>query len=242
MASSNKAFPGFPVEMVEFFKGLEKNNNRDWFQPRKSIYEEKVKAPMIDLVTAVNEAMLKFAPDNIVDPAKAIYRIYRDTRFSKDKTPYKTHIGAIFPRRGMDRHGSGGYYFGVSHKEIEIAGGLYMPSPEQLKLIRGTLAERHREFTKLAGAKKVVELVGKLGGETLSRVPKGYPADHPAADLIRMKHWVYFATLPPASATTPGIVKEIVDRFKAMAPVVDFFNEPLLQAHKKAIKAQSFTT
>src|SRR5260370_22678231 len=144
MASSNKAFPGFPVEMVQFFKGLEQNNNREWFQARKSIYEEKVKAPMIDLVTAVNEAMLKFAPDHIVDPAKAIYRIYRDTRFSKDKTPYKTHIAAGFPRRGLAKHGSGGYYFGVSHKGNENAGRVYNANPETPQRVAVKPADGHQ--------------------------------------------------------------------------------------------------
>lgn len=234
-------FPGFPKEMVDFFRGLEKNNNREWFQPRKAVYEEKVKVPMMDLVSAVNAAMVKFAPDHIADPTKAIYRIYRDTRFSKDKTPYKTQIAAVFPRRGMDKHGSGGYYFSVSHKEVEVAGGLYMPSPEQLKMIRDLLADRHAEFRKLSSGKKAKELMGELTGERLARVPKGYAWDHPAADLLRMKRWIYYVTLPAGNVTTPAILSEIVDRFKAVAPVVDFLNAPLLEAHRKAIRAQSFT-
>src|SRR5207244_3382352 len=104
-------FPGFPSEALTFLRGLARNNRRDWFQPRKEIFETKVKAPMIELVEAVNAELLKFAPDYINDPKKAIYRIYRDTRFSPDKTPYKTHIAAVFPRRGLDRQAGAGFYF-----------------------------------------------------------------------------------------------------------------------------------
>ena len=94
------AFSGFPPEAMQFFRGLARNNNREWFLPRKPIFEEKVKQPMRELVEAVNAAMKSFAPEYVTEPDKAIYRIYRDTRFSKDKTPYKDHIAATFPRRG----------------------------------------------------------------------------------------------------------------------------------------------
>src|SRR6476646_9496914 len=95
-------FSGFPAEGMQFFRSLARNNRREWFQPRKHIYDEQVKAPMAELVGALCAEMMRFAPDYVAEPAKAIYRIYRDTRFSKDKTPYKTHIAAVFPRRGME--------------------------------------------------------------------------------------------------------------------------------------------
>ena len=92
-------FPGFSPEALKFLRGLERNNRREWFQPRKEIFDTHLKDRMVELVEAVNAELLRFAPDHITDPKKAIYRIYRDTRFSADKTPYKTHIGAIFPNR-----------------------------------------------------------------------------------------------------------------------------------------------
>jgi len=94
------AFPGFPPEGLAFFAGLQRNNRREWFQPRKAIFEETLKQPMREFVDSLNSAMTRFAPEYATDPEKAIYRIYRDTRFSKDKTPYKTHIGALLLRRG----------------------------------------------------------------------------------------------------------------------------------------------
>src|SRR5579863_8812753 len=129
-------FPGFPGEALQFFRGLARNNNREWFLPRKPLFEEKVKRPMWELVEALNASMKEFAPEYATDPAKAIYRFYRDTRFSKDKSPYKDHIAASFSRRGLSRHEGGGYYFAVSHKEVAVGGGVYMPLPETLVAIR----------------------------------------------------------------------------------------------------------
>src|SRR5437016_78415 len=123
-------FAGFPPEGIQFFRSLARNNKREWFQPRKHIFEEQVKQPMRELVAAVNGAMMDFAPDYATDPDKAIYRIYRDTRFSKDKTPYKDHIAANFRWRAGGRHEGGGYYFAISHKEVAVGGGIYMPTPE----------------------------------------------------------------------------------------------------------------
>src|SRR5580698_7994703 len=136
-------FPGFPPEALKFLRALEKNNDRDWFQPRKEVFETKVKAPMVDLVEAINAQLPAFAPEHINDPKKAVYRIYRDTRFSSDKTPYKTHVGAIFPRRGWGRESAAGFYVQVSPKSLGIAAGAYMPGPEQLFAIRSWIADNH---------------------------------------------------------------------------------------------------
>src|SRR5215469_4027027 len=105
---ARSGFPGFPSEAITFFRGIERNNNRDWFLPRKPVFEEKVKGPMRQLVEALNAEMKGFAPDYCTDPEQAIYRFYRDTRFSKDKKPYKDHIAAHFRRRGHARHEGAG--------------------------------------------------------------------------------------------------------------------------------------
>lgn len=221
-------FPGFPSEGVAFLRGLEKNNNRDWFQPRKAVFEEKVKAPMVALVEAINRELVKFAPDHVTEPKAAIYRIYRDTRFSKDKTPYKPFISANFPRRGLDKHAAGGYYFHVSPKEIIVAGGCYMPGPEQLLAIRNHVAANQQEFEKLIRGKKLKSTVGEMQGEKLSRPPKGFAKDHPAIDLLRHKQWYFYASLDPKLAATPALFTELMKCLRAMAPVVDFLNTPLL--------------
>jgi uncharacterized protein (TIGR02453 family) len=186
-----------------------------------------VKAPMVDLVTALNGAMMDFAPDYVTDAPKAIYRIYRDTRFSPDKTPYKTQIAASFSRRGLEKHGAAGYYFAISHKGVDVGGGIYMPQPETLLAVRTLIAERHAEFRQLAASSAIKRLFGAMQGEQLSRVPKGFCAEHPAADLLRFKQFLLFTTLDAAMVTTPKLFVELEKRFRAMAPFLDFLNAPL---------------
>jgi uncharacterized protein (TIGR02453 family) len=218
-------FRGFPPEALTFLRGLTRNNRREWFQPRKHIYETKLKAPMVELVDALNAEMRKFAPGHMNDPQKAIYRIYRDTRFSADKTPYKTHIAAIFPRRGQEKHVSAGFYCGISVEGIEVAGGLYRPGPQELLAIRTWLADRHPEFRKAAAGPR--RLMGDLHGESLQRIPKGFDSAHPAADLLKMKQWLYYTTLEVGLITSPRLFGEIVKRFRVMLPVIEMLNTPL---------------
>lgn len=219
----------FPREAITFLKDLEKNNTRDWFQPRKEIFDSKLKAPMLELVEAINAELLKFAPEHITEPKKAVYRIYRDTRFSKDKTPYKTHIGAIFPRRGLGRDSGAGYYFHISAKEVGIACGAYAPGPEELRKIRHFIAGNAHPF------RKKQRLMGALKGATLQRAPKGFDPDHPAIDLIKMKQWFYWVELDPKLATSPKLKSEIVKRFREMAPLIELLNQPL-SGKKSAMK------
>lgn len=222
------SFSGFPSEMVTFFRSLKRNNRREWFQPRKPLFEKHVKEPMIDLVTALNNDFAKFAPEYVSDPKKAIFRIYRDTRFSADKTPYKTHIAASFSRRGGVRLAAGGFYFSVSHDQIEVAGGIYHPMPETMLLVRTHIAEHHSELRRLLADKKIKRLLGELQGDQLSRAPKGFNPNHPAIALLKMKDWILDTTLDPPLATTPRLYREVSDRFRAMAPVIEFLNRPLL--------------
>ncbi len=227
-------FAGFASEALEFFGNLGRNNNRDWFLTHKHVYEEQVRAPMQGLVEVINHQMLDFAPDHVTEPKKAIYRIYRDTRFSRDKTPYKTHIAAHFPRRGLEKHAGGGYYFSVAADGVEVAGGVYMPGPEQLLSIRKHLAEHHEQYRRLVAAKPLRSLMGELQGEALTRAPKGFPQDHPAADLLRRKQLYFYVVLDSGLATTPKLQTEVLKRFRAMAASVDFLNAPLLMKRRES--------
>ena len=231
------AFPGFPPEALQFFRSLARNNRREWFQPRKPMFEEKVKQPMRSLVEALNGELRKFAPAYVTDPEKAIYRIYRDTRFSKDKTPYKDHIAASFHHRATASHGDAGYYVAMSHKETAIGGGIYMPDPSALLAIRNHIAEHHQELRKILKARAVKELFGGMQGEQLARVPKGFCAEHPAADLLRFQRFILYVELPAELATTPQYFSEIVKRFRAMQPFLNFLTAPLA-AKPKRIEAK----
>jgi len=216
----------FPPEAIKFLKDLEKNNRREWFQPRKEIFDTKLKEPMLAFVETINAELLKFAPEHITEPKKAVYRIYRDTRFSKDKTPYKTHLAAIFPRRGLGKDAGAGYYFHVSSKGVGVACGAYAPGPEQLLKIRRFIAGNHNLF------RTRNKLMGPIQGTKLQRVPKGFDAGHAAADLIKMKQWYWWVELDLALATSPKLKSEIVKRFRSIAPMVELLNKPLLKSSK----------
>jgi uncharacterized protein (TIGR02453 family) len=225
----------FSPEALKFLRGLKKNNNRDWFNARKDVYEREIKAPMLALIGEINEAMLKFAPDNVRPPQKAMFRIYRDTRFSSDKKPYKTHQGAWWVRNGLEKTSGAGYYFHVGADEVVIAAGVYMPEREQLLAIRRHLADHYTQFRRIVAGKKLRSLMTVWEGEPLSRPPKGFAADHPAIDLIRCRQWGMTAHLLAETATKPALLHEIVERFKAAAPMVEYLNTPLVVKPKKPL-------
>jgi uncharacterized protein (TIGR02453 family) len=221
-------FAGFSPEAMKFLKALKKNNDREWFQPRKETYEREWREPMIAMVEALQKDMLKFAPDYLQEPAKAVMRIYRDIRFSKNKTPYKTYVGAALRRNGLSKDGSASFYFHVDEKGLLIAGGVYMPAPDELRAIRNYLTEHYMEFGKLIRAPKLKSLMGDLHGHILTRAPKGFEPEHPAAEFVKRKQFYFHNTLAPEMVTTPAVYTELLARIKAMTPVVDFLNRPLL--------------
>ena len=213
---------------MKFLRSLKRNNRRDWFQPRKHLYEQHLKAPMLELVTVLNAGLSRFAPDYVTDPPKAIFRIYRDTRFSADKTPYKTHIAASFSRRGPERLKTGGFYFSVAPDQIEVAGGIYHPEPDTMLSIRTHIAETHSDLRRILANKKTRQLLGQLQGDELTRAPKGFDPSHPAIGWIKMKDWILDITLDASLATSSKLYVEILDRFRAMAPLIEYLNRPLL--------------
>jgi uncharacterized protein (TIGR02453 family) len=233
------SFPGFSSDALKFFRDLDKHNQREWFEERKPFFLSHVKAPMEALVDAIGAGMLKFAPEAVTSPQKAIYRIYRDTRFSGGKTPYKTHLGASFFRHDLGKHVAGGFYFEVSHKHAGIAGGVYSPTPENLRLLRIHIMDNHPRFLKLAQEKKLVAAMGELQGDRLTRPPKGFPPDHPAMSWIRCKHWYYWKELPAELATGPELLPALALRFRLMAPLNSFFNEPLAADQKRRAPLES---
>lgn len=228
--------PHFSSKALTFFRQLEKNNDRQWFAPRKAVFEAECREPMAALVDWLNERLRKFAVEHVTEPKRAIYRIYRDTRFSKDKTPYKTHIGAIFPRKGLSRHGGAGYYVGVSHKGVEVAGGMYMPEPEELTAVRQAIAADPDAAIKLFETRSITKLIGPLQGDQAVRMPKGYEQHEPASpigSLLRRKQFYHYVTLPADLATEPSLGKEVLKRFEAVSPVVDWMNEAILSAKQE---------
>jgi len=231
-------FRGFSPEAISFLRALKRNNRREWFQPRKEKYEKLIKAPMLEFVGSLNEELARFAPAYVTPPEKAVYRIYRDTRFSPDKTPYKTHVAAIFPRSSAVKREGAVFYLHFTEKEVLAFGGVWGPDRDELMAYRGLLRDNHEEFESLLSTKSLRKTVGELQGEQLSRMPKGFPVDHPAEALLRRKQWYLESTFDIGLLTTPRVVPELAKRFAVMAPMVEFLNRPFAQ--KKAPKKMLF--
>ena len=230
----------FSPEAIKFLRSLARNNNRDWFQARKTIYERELKAPMLALIEEINGELVDFAPEHIRPASKCMFRIYRDTRFSPDKTPYKKHISAWFARQGLEKKSGGGFYFHISGKELVIAAGVYMPEREQLLAIRNYLLDHHEEYRRIFNARTLQRGMGEFDGLRLSRPPKGFPKDHPAIDLIACRQWGVSTTLPAETAVNPTLRKEIVSRFRAAAPLIEFLNGPLVRQAANPRMLRSF--
>ncbi len=194
---------------------------------RKEVYEESVKAPMTALVAALNAEMMRFAPEYATDPARAIYRIYRDVRFSHDKTPYKIHIAASFWRRGTVKHQAAGYYFSVSPKEIEVGGGIYMPPPETLAAVRRHMAAEHERFRGICAAREVKRLFRRTAGRTTLAGAEGFSgrASGRGTDPLQAVPAVHDAR--SGAGHHAQAVPRTAARFRAMAPFVEFLNAPL---------------
>lgn len=221
-------FKSYSKEAFEFLSGLEAHNEKAWFDPRKKVYEESVKAPTIALVEALNERLSAIAPQyRVPDPAKAIPRLNRDVRFSNDKSPYKTEVGAVFSLAGFEKQEVAGFYVGVSGKGVTVIGGAYMPGPPQLAALRAAFVESAAEFRALVKAPRLGAAMGELSGDRLKGVPRGFAKDLPAADLLGYTQ-VYFKTvLPPATATSSGLTNEIAKRFELMTPFVTWLDAAL---------------
>jgi uncharacterized protein (TIGR02453 family) len=215
---------------LTFLRNLAKHNDRDWFNPRKAIYEAELKEPMLAIVRKVTDAMADFAPNHVRPAEKSLFRIYRDTRFSNDKRPYKTHVAAWWSHQGLQKTSGAGYYFHISPKEVIVAAGAYMPEKEQLAQIRHWLLDNHAEFRKLIQKPSVRRAFKEFEGEKLSRPPKGFPKDHPALDLIQCRQWGMSATLPASAALKPTLAATIIRYFQLAAPVVDALNTPIAAA------------
>ncbi len=228
-------FTGFPKVGLDFLRKLKRNNNREWFLAHKEVFDLQVKAPMITLVDAYNAQLAKLAPLHINPSNKALYRIYRDTRFSKDKPPYKTHIAAVFPHQGMAKHSSAGFFFSIGADGIEFAAGIYMPEPDQLVALRSHIAENYKQLKRIIDNKTLMRLMGEMKGEQLTRPPKGFAADHPAIELLRCKRWVFYDSqlMDLSIASTPELLVALLARTKALVPFTDFLNQPLIPMHRR---------
>jgi uncharacterized protein (TIGR02453 family) len=226
------AAPYFTPDALKFLRNLARHNDREWFTPRKPQFEALLRQPMLATVRRITDAMLDFAPNHVRPAEKSVFRIYRDTRFSHDKRPYKTHVAAWWSHQGLEKTSGAGYYFHVSPKEVIVAAGAYMPEKEQLAAIRHWLLDHHAEFRKLMARPAIKKAFTEFEGNPLTRPPKGFPAEHPALDLVRCRQWGLSATLPSEAALDPKFATTVIRYFKLAAPLVDSLNTPIAAALK----------
>ena len=170
---------------------------------------------MLAIIRKVTDAMADFAPNHVRPAEKSLFRIYRDTRFSSDKRPYKTHVAAWWSHQGLEKTSGAGYYFHVSAKEVVIAAGAYMPEKDQLAAIRHWLLDNHAEFRKLLQSPPFGRTFQEFEGNALTRPPKGFPCEHPALDLIQCRQWGLPATLPAEAALEPRLCGHADSPFQA---------------------------
>ena len=232
MAVAAQPFAGFTPEAIQFLTDLAQNNDRAWFQPRKADYERLLKEPLEALCVALADRLAARSIPLDADPKRSPFRIYRDVRFSRDKSPYKVHLGASFSwidapdvaGEGVDpgAHGNGGY-FNFQPGEMYAGGGIWMAEKPRLDALRRAIVEtpdRVRE------AIEDPAFVAWFGGvqthESLKRIPAGFPQDHPMAEMFRWKDVVFGRRLSDADVCSPGLPDLLADGYATALPVFRF--------------------
>lgn len=216
--------PGIHQSGFDFLNLLKQHNNRDWFNEHKSAFQQE-----FQLVETFAEALLeKLSMHDLIETPsgkKSLYRIYRDTRFSNDKTPYKTHWSGSFKRATKQRRG--GYYFHIEQGNSFIAGGFFGPVPQDLKLIRDDIAFDDTPLRQILKSKSFVSMFGTLQGEQLKSAPKGFATDHEAIDLLRYKQYLLIRRFTDEEVLDSSFLEEANKTFKAMRPFFDYMSEVL---------------
>ncbi len=212
---------------LKFLKSLKKNNNKPWFDAHRKDYESAKE----DFATFVQAVIYKHGKkDKTISQLKAkdcMFRINRDVRFSKDKSPYKTNMGAYI-NRGGKKSVFGGYYFHCEPGESFMGGGLWMPMPPELNKVRQEIDYNFNEFKKIVQSKKFKSIYKDLSRSVeyvLTRVPKGYEPTNPAAEYLKMKSFVALASLKDSDITSKNLISKTVEAFEALQPLVEFINE-----------------
>lgn len=217
------------LSTLKFLKELRKNNNKPWFDAHRKEYEA-AKSDFASFIQAVIDKHSKSDPTIKSIVAKdCMFRINRDIRFSKDKSPYKTNMGAYI-NRGGKKSLFGGYYFHCEPGQCFVGGGLWMPMPPELSKVRQEIDYNFAAFKKIITSKKFKAVYKDLSHDpeyVLSRVPKGYEPDNPAAEYLKMKSFVSMTSLKDSELTSKGLVKKTTAAFEALQPLIEFINEAL---------------
>jgi uncharacterized protein (TIGR02453 family) len=218
------------LSTLKFLKDLKKNNNKPWFDANRKRYEE-AKADFTNFIQQVIDAHGK--KDKTISSLKAkdcLFRINRDVRFSKDKSPYKTNFGASINKGGRKAFSTAGYYFHLEPGQLFVGGGMYQPFPPELNKVRQEIDYCFDEFKKIIGSKKFKSVYGDLDKSKeflLSRVPKGYDPENVAAEYLKLKSYIAMTNLSDKDATSKTLIKQTTEAFDTLLPLVNFLNRAL---------------
>lgn len=212
----------FHPETFAFLRELAKHNRREWFQANKQRYQEHVRDPAVRFITTFAEPLERISPHFRADPRPvggSLFRIYRDTRFSKDKRPFKTHVGIQFRHGiGKDVHAPG-FYLHLEPDSVFLAAGIWHPDTGTLRKIRDALVEDPAAWKRAAYGKRF-QTRFELEGDTLTRAPRGYDPEHPLIDDLKRKDFIGVALLTEADAIRAGFVRQVADLCRLAGPFV----------------------
>lgn len=214
----------FDAELFGFLRQLAKNNRRDWFQANKGRYESHVRHPALQFISDFGPLLHQISPQFAADPRPvggSLFRIHRDTRFSKDKRPYKTQVGIQFRHKQRRDVHSPGFYLHLQPGGSFAGAGIYHPDGSTLKRIRGYLAAKPDLWRHVIGDQRLARRF-ELGGDSLKRAPKGYDPDHPLIEDLKRKDFVVFSYLDDKAVTAPGFLTEFAGLCRDAAPFVRF--------------------
>lgn len=228
-------FDGFRPAAQGFLRSLKRNNDREWFAAHRETYESELRAPLAALVEEMDVRFATFAPEIVGDPKSSPFRIHRDVRFSSDKSPYKTNVACwlhhVDAGRGVGTaaaHGGAGFYFHMEGTRASLGGGIWMPPRPTLRRIREVIDEDHRPLTKILRDPAVKKKFGGLAEENmLTRMPRGYADDHPAAELLRHQSYTLGRELTEREVLSPKLPDLLAKEYAQLLPLVRWLNGAL---------------
>lgn len=222
-------FVGFPADFFLFFKQLRQNNERGWFNDNKDRFQQSVVEPMSAFISAIQPRLAAISSHYVADPKPhggSMFRIYRDTRFSKDKTPYKTHAACQFRHEaGKDAHAPG-FYVHIADDHVFFGGGIWRPPTPKLNAIRDFIADNARSWARVRNAKKVLD-AGGIKGDSLKRPPLGFDDQHVHIEDLKRKSFYVMSETPPQSVAHPDFVDQVAQGFVRAAPLNRFICDAL---------------
>lgn len=214
------------LQVIQFLNELSENNNREWFQKNKKWYDESREKVLFLTEVVINE-IRKFDPDvPLLEPKDCLFRIFRDVRFSHDKSPYKTNFGSFIAKGGR-KSSYAGYYFHIEPSGSFVGGGIYMPAAEPLKAIRDYIAENGEEFLLLTNNKNFKKVYPEMMDDKLKTAPKGYSPDHEFINLLRYKSFAFSSQFDKSQILADNYIEKLVHSFKTLQPVNRFLNDAL---------------